>query len=161
MWIESLKNGSVVVSLTLLLGACAATSSNQEQPGILYQEFRDFQHLVETDLPTAKKTKVAADYVKVIEEADARMPEEFRSPFFENLANQFKTVDSHFEAIDGSQGCLTINGLNQEGDPESLSLYYVQEKGGWVFDYIMTSAHESVQEYYGEATCPDAGEYRS
>ncbi|MEP4546669.1 MAG: hypothetical protein ABJ000_10865 [Saccharospirillum sp.] len=156
-----MKEVSVVASITLLLGGCAANTSHEEQPCTLYQEFRDFQHLVETDLPTAKKTKVAADYVKVIEEADARMPEEFRSPFFENLAYQFKTVDSHFEAIDGSQGCLTINGLNQEGDPESLSLYYVQEKGVWVFDYIMTSAHESVQEYYGEATCPEAGEYRS
>ncbi|WP_157600198.1 hypothetical protein [Saccharospirillum impatiens] len=155
-----MKEVPVVVSVILLLGGCAATNSTQGQSGILYQEFRDFQHLVETDLPAAKKTKVAADYVKVIEEADSRMPEEFRSPFFVDLANRFRTVDSHYEDIDGSQGCLTINGLNQEGAPESLSLYYVQEKGGWVFDYIMTSAHESVQEYYTEATCPDAGEYR-
>lgn len=156
-----MKEISVVVSATLLLGGCAATSSNQEQLDSLYQEFRDFQHLVETDLPVAKKTKVAADYVKVIEEAGGKMPEEFRSPFFEDLAKRFSAVDSHYEAIDGSQGCLTINGLNQKGDPESLSLYYIHENGGWVFDYILTSAHESVQEYYTEATCPDAGEYRS
>ncbi len=162
MWLKSMKEVSVFVLVTLLLGACSATSSKEEQPGALYQEFQDFQRLVETDLSVAKKTKVASDYVKVIEEADARVPAEFRSPFFEGLANRFRTVDSHYEAIDGSQGCLTINGLNHEGDPESLSLYYVQEEnGGWVFDYIMTSAHESVQEYYAEAICPDAGGYRS
>lgn len=54
-----------------------------------------------------------------------------------------------------SEGCLTINGLDDQERPKSLSLYYIKEDGKWVFDSIMVAGHQTVNDYYNQAMCPD------
>ena len=43
--------------------------------------------------------------------------------------NYMAKVKSHYESINKSQGCLTINGVDAEGQPLLISLKYIKKRG--------------------------------
>lgn len=136
------------------LSACTTSAVSEPRQGSLYQTFQEFRSLIAQDYALATETMISNEYVARINQAQENMPKELRGPFFENLANKIQVEHSHFEEIDDAEGCLTINGLDDRERPKSLSLYYVKEGGQWVFNSIMVAGHQTVDDYYNEATCP-------
>ncbi|GGX54539.1 hypothetical protein [Saccharospirillum salsuginis] len=144
----------MILPLSIFLSACASTAVDETGQVSLYQEFQRFGSLIVEDEILATETMVSAKYVARIKTAQKNMPEALRSPYYRDLATKLRTEYSHYEDVQSGQGCLTINGLDDRQRPKSLSLYYVSEGGRWVIDSIMVALHQSIDDYYREATCP-------
>ncbi len=142
-----------LIIFTLAMTSCASTDHHSSE--ILYKQYQEYKTLIASDYESALKTKVSEEYLETINEAEKNIPPEFITPFWKNLANKIKTEHSHFEEIDGKTGCLTINGLDGIDRIKSLSLYYIEENGHWVFDYVMIAAHDSMSDYYTQPECPN------
>lgn len=139
---------------------CVLASCVQENPqknGQLYKEYHEFKLLVNSNNDQAAREKISRNYLELITEIDKKMPPElgFNTPLWKNLATDISSEYSHYEKIEGDKGCLTINGLNRQDRPISLSLYYIKESDNWVFNYFESSSHDSIREYYTEPTCTD------
>ncbi|MEP4546666.1 MAG: hypothetical protein ABJ000_10850 [Saccharospirillum sp.] len=137
------------------LSACTTSSEAETHRDSLYETFQEFRSLVVEDYTLATEAMISDEYVARTRQAQENMPQELRSPYFENLAKKIQTEHSHFEKMGTSEGCLTINGLDDQKRPKSLSLYYIKENGKWVFDSIMVAGHQTVNDYYNQAMCPD------
>lgn len=70
--------------------------------------------------------------------------------------NYMAKVKSHYESINKSQGCLTINGVDAEGQPLLISLKYIKKKGMWLIDDIHLSFLERESHFFQYAACPNA-----
>jgi len=141
--------------VAFILVACV--SAPPQSQNSLYQEFQVFQSEVNSNYDLAMKTTISRELREYVEQSQANMPAELRTDFFLNLANNFSEVDSHFEEEGMEAGCLTINGVNQDGRPETLSLTYIKEEGNWVINRYMSHVHDSTRGYYDSARCRNLG----
>ncbi|GGX62522.1 hypothetical protein [Saccharospirillum salsuginis] len=141
--------------ISLFLVACVSAPPQSQRS--LYQEFHAFKSMANSNYELAKKTKISRELREHVEQAQKNMPAELRTDFFLNLANNFDDEDSHFEEKRAESGCLTVNGVNQDGRPETLSLSYIKEDGNWVINRYMSHIHDSVNGYYESARCRIAG----
>ncbi len=67
----------------------------------------------------------------------------------------FTTAD-HYEEIQSPNGCLTINGYDEENAPLIFSLKYISNEGGWLIDKIHIVFIENKNDFSKEAKCPDS-----
>lgn len=141
-----------IVFVIVIVGCTTVPDRDKEH---LYGEYLEFQELVKDNHELARETKVSDEFLAFNDTAQENMPEELRTPFLENLATKVRLEHSYFEEVQGSEGCLTINGLNKADIPITLSLYYKVEEGNWVIDYFLLHIHNSINNYYYEAKCPD------
>ena len=75
--------------------------------------------------------------------------------FLLKITNYMKKVSSHFQRIENERGCLTVNGIGEDGEPISLFLEYKKERSLWLVNYIHISMLESPSEYVLLAKCPN------
>ena len=143
----------------VLIAACSQFQTSNRVN--LYNEFSDYKKLVVEDYDLAAKTKVSREFLEFNIRAQNNMPDEFRSPFLIDIADKIQAEKNHFEKVSGDNGCLTINGIDAEGRPKSLSLYYIVEDGNWVFDYFLIDVHNNTNEYLTEASCPPPEKFQT
>lgn len=68
--------------------------------------------------------------------------------------NYMVNTDSHHEKINGLEGCLTINGYDEENSPLIFSLKYISRKDHWLIDNIHIVFIESEKDFSSSAKCP-------
>jgi len=64
------------------------------------------------------------------------------------------TIVNHYEQIKFQNGCLTINGYDEENAPLIFSLKYILKNGNWLIDKIHVVFIESKNDFSQEAKCP-------
>lgn len=64
------------------------------------------------------------------------------------------TKDSHHEKVNGHDGCLTINGYDEEDTPLILSLKYISSDNHWLIDKIHVVYIDNAKEFASSAKCP-------
>ncbi len=144
----------IILALTLTSCATSVYQSN----GILYEKYQEYKAAAYLNDEVAAGKGVSREYMEMLKEIDRKMPPEigFNAPLWKSLASDIATEYSHYEAINGETGCLTLNGLDTQDSPSSLSLYYIKENGNWVFNYFESSAHDSINDFYTKPTCPSS-----
>lgn len=136
----------------------SACSTNAVRGGVsLYDEFQSFGKEVQKDYDGAVQENISTAFIAFYQQAEDNMPPEIRTPFYKDLAMTIRTEYNHFEVVQGDEGCLTINGLDQDEQPKTLSLYYIRQGGHWVIDNIHVHGHDSIKEYYTSVSCPKPG----
>jgi len=68
--------------------------------------------------------------------------------------NYMVSTDSHHEKNNELEGCLTINGYDEEKFPLIFSLKYISSKGNWLIDNIHVVFVESEKDFSISAKCP-------
>lgn len=68
--------------------------------------------------------------------------------------NYMVSTDSHYESANDLEGCLTINGYDEENFPLIFSLKYISRKGHWLIDNIHVVFVESKEDFSSSAKCP-------
>lgn len=69
--------------------------------------------------------------------------------------DQMKNIESHHEKIKNGEGCLTINGYDEENLPIVFSLKYIFINDQWLIDGIHIIFIEHKDDFYTNVTCPD------
>lgn len=68
--------------------------------------------------------------------------------------NYMVNTDSSFEEISGQEGCLTINGYDEDRLPLIFSLKYILSNENWLIDNIHVVFVESENDFSNDAKCP-------
>jgi hypothetical protein len=68
--------------------------------------------------------------------------------------NNMVTEDSHYEMINGQNGCLAINGYDQKNAPLIFSLKYISSNSRWLIDKIHVVFIDDVNDFADSAKCP-------
>ena len=61
---------------------------------------------------------------------------------------------NHFERINGTQGCLTVNGYDSEKVPLIFNIEYLRVNEKWMIKAIDVQLVNSEHEFRNMATCP-------
>ena len=137
----------IVVFILLLLSSCAQ------------QEIRNVDlHAKYSQLSTAVKNKSVVEQrtqyfsTKYLKEVN---PSDVQSLDLLTLTNYIDKEASHYQKIKDAQGCLTINGFEQAGDPVSLFIEYKNENNNWLVNYIYVNLVENKKDFMEKAMCPD------
>ncbi|MCF6336712.1 MAG: hypothetical protein L3J84_01990 [Gammaproteobacteria bacterium] len=64
------------------------------------------------------------------------------------------SIVNHHEQVKFQNGCLTINGYDEESAPLIFSLKYLLKDGRWLIDKIHVVFIESKNDFNQEAKCP-------
>jgi len=68
--------------------------------------------------------------------------------------NYMVNTRSHYERINGQEGCLTINGYDEENSPLIFSLKYISNNSHWLIDKIHVVFVENEKGFANSAKCP-------
>lgn len=68
--------------------------------------------------------------------------------------NYMLITDGHFEKINKQEGCLTINGYDEENLPLIFSLKYISKNNQWLIDEIHVVFIENESDFSSSAKCP-------
>lgn len=72
------------------------------------------------------------------------------------FGRQVARVLNHYEKITGNEGCLVINGFQQNDKPVVQSLRYAHIKGEWRIVESKTFLLSDTNNFARQAKCPDA-----
>jgi len=67
-------------------------------------------------------------------------------------------VESYYQKISGDNGCITVNGFEQNGDPLSLYLEYKNRNNLWLVNYIYLSFLDNKSNFANKPICPNEAE---
>ena len=77
-----------------------------------------------------------------------------KSTFVLEIPGQLNKVISHYQVVTSDVGCLTLNGLDIEGYPATLSVEYIFKNGYWLVNYMFLEFLEEQSSFKTEAVCP-------
>lgn len=143
-----------LLSFLISVAIVGCSSSPTTDSASLYDHYLEYRNLVLADYDRATSIMVSSAFVDFNHTAESNMPKEIRSSFLRELATEIESEHSHHEERKGQVGCLSVNGLDSNQEPETLSLYYAMENGRWVIDNVLIHGHKSESGYYDEAHCP-------
>ncbi len=141
-----MKNVLFYFIIALFITSCATLRNS---PPVLYQEFSQYKN----DVNKNNIVEVASDFFS---------PSLLGSNYQDNLdtvnqllfKNYMVSTDSHFEKINEQEGCLTINGYDEENSPLIFSLAYILSNNHWLIDKIHVIFVESKGDFSNSAKCP-------
>jgi len=70
--------------------------------------------------------------------------------------NYMVAVVNHHEQVNSKNGCLIINGYDEEKAPLIFSLKYILNNGHWLIDEIHVVFIESENDFSKKAKCPES-----
>jgi hypothetical protein len=68
--------------------------------------------------------------------------------------NYMAVTQSHYEKVIQGDGCLTINGYDEDNAPLIFSLKYIPNEGHWLIDGIHVVYIENTNDFASSAKCP-------
>ncbi len=68
--------------------------------------------------------------------------------------NYMTATQSHYEKVSQDEGCLTINGYDEDNTPLIISLKYIPNEGHWLIDSIHVVYIENAKDFANNAKCP-------
>lgn len=143
----NMKQLSALFVATLLLFGCATTQPTSAKLFAAYSEYK-----VSTDEKNI--TQLATRYFapSLLGEKHADDPDAPPQLLFKNYMAR---EDSHFERSNRTEGCLTINGFDQDNEPVIISLKYVADRERWLIGEIHVLLVENPGHFSKTARCPD------
>ena len=139
---------NIFISLVLILFSSSCSFANNSQSSTLYSTFLKYENTVNE----INIIEVAADFFS--SEILKRSGED--DSYTEQLLFKayMTTKDSHFEKVNTEQGCLTINGYDEDNAPIIFSLKYIPNNESWLIDEIHIAYFDSEKDFTKSAKCP-------
>lgn len=141
-----MKNKIFCLILSLFITSCAILSNSQS---VLYKEYTKYENganrnnIIEVAINFFSPSLLGNNYQ---DNPDAASQLLFK--------NYMLNTDSHFEKINNQEGCLTINGYDEENSPLIFSLKYVSNNNQWLIDEIHVVFVENESDFSSSARCP-------
>lgn len=133
--------------LILFLTGCV---SMQASSSVLYQEYSKYQNSVNKN----NVVEVAGNFF-----SPSLLGEDYRVNLGAVSQLLFKSYMveefSYHEKKNEQEGCLTINGYDEENAPLIFSLKYILNDGRWLIDNIHVVFVEHVKDFADSAKCPN------
>lgn len=141
-----MKNVLSLLTLCLLITSCASLSNSHS---VLHQKFSQYEMVANKnniiDVATEFFTpSLLGENYQVNQSAVGQLL----------FKNYMLNPDSHFEKIAGNEGCLTINGYDEDSSPLIFSLKYVLSDNRWLIDKIHVVFVNNKSEFSARAKCP-------
>lgn len=135
----------VLFSLMLLI-SCAHLATNHS----LYTNYSEYKKSV-------SESKLVDHYnryfdPKLTESVDVNDPSVKAQLEFSNYMT--KEIN-HFEDIENSKGCLTVNGVDSDGSAIAFYIQYNKSNEKWLISDIDVSFLENQKKYEKKALCPE------
>ncbi len=142
-----MKNILFQFVLVLALVSCATI---QNTPSTLFQEYSQYDR-------SANKNNiidVASDFFSpdLLGTDYQTNPDAASQLLFKHYMAKTGT---HYEKLNGQEGCLTINGYDEENIPLIISLKYISRNNHWLIDEIHIAFIENKANFADSAQCPD------
>lgn len=140
---------NVLFRLVLALSVTSCANVHNSTP-VLYQEFSQYENGANKN----NIIEVASTYFSpsLLGKNYQTDPDATSQLLFKN--HMVKT-HSHHEKIDKQEGCLAINGYDEESSPLTFSLKYVSSNGHWLIDKIHVAFIEDEKDFANSAKCPN------
>jgi len=135
-----------LLAAALLMVGCASTN---DRSSVLFQAYS--QYKTATNGENIKELAERYFTPSLLGESHPTNPDATRQLLFKNY---MASEDSHFEKSDSQEGCLTINGYDEDKEPVIIRLKYVSDQEGWLIDEIHIALVESRDDFSKEARCP-------
>jgi hypothetical protein len=135
-----------LLAALLFMTGCASTSHG---PSVLFQAYSQYKAATNDE-----NIKALADQYfspALLGESHRTNPDSTRQLLFKNYMT---SEESHFERSNQQEGCLTINGYDQDKEPVIIRLKYVSDHERWLIDKIHIALVESREDFSKEARCP-------
>ena len=141
-----MKNVLFCLILALFIASCATLPN---PPSVLYQEFSQYENSTNRD----NIIEVASNFFSpsLLGKNYQANPDALSQLLFKNY---MASTESHFEKIDEQEGCLTINGYDEENYPLIFSLKYISHNNHWLIDKIHVVFVENKIDFSDRAKCP-------
>ncbi len=137
----------------LLILCCSGCATYKPKNIDLYEEYVRLSAAVKESLIEKKMSQFyTSSYLKEVNLNDEK------SLFLLNLPNYMEKVESHYQKISGDNGCITVNGFEQNGDPLTLYLEYKNSNDLWLVNYIYLSLLDNKNKFVNKAVCPTEAE---
>jgi len=78
-----------------------------------------------------------------------------KSLYLLNLSGYMGKVKSHFQKIKNNTGCLTVNGVEDSGEPLTFYLEFKNINNSWLVNYFQIQFMESSNKFPLKAICPN------
>ena len=141
-----MKNVLLFLILALFITSCATLHNSSS---VLYQKYLQYES-------TANKNniiEVASNFFSpsLLGKNYRSNPDAVSQLLFKNY---MVNTDSYFEKISEQEGCLTINGYDEDNFPLIFSLKYALSNGNWLIDNIHVVFVESKSDFSNDVKCP-------
>lgn len=131
---------------TVLFSGCSTLKTEEIQ---LYDIYNKLSHeAIDGDIVTNRYKYFTAKYLKEVS------PDDINSVFLLKLSNYIHQEISHYKMLNNTNGCLSINGTDENKEPLSLHIEYKLENGIWLVNYIFVHFLENTNSYVINAACP-------
>lgn len=141
-----MKNVLIGLVLALFMTSCATVHNSSS---VLYQEFSQYENvanknnIIEVASNFFSHSLLGRDYQS---NPDAASQLLFKS--------YMVNIDSHYEKMNEQEGCLTVNGYDEENSPLIFSLKYISSNGRWLIDKIHVLFVDNKKDFANSAKCP-------
>lgn len=75
-------------------------------------------------------------------------------PFFSSIDSVVVNEFSYFQMHLKDKACLTVNGVDEKGEPTTLNFEMLYENHTWKLNYVQMMYHDTQQQFPKVATCP-------
>jgi hypothetical protein len=141
-----MKNAFFCLILSLFITSCATL---RDSPPVLYQEFSQYKNSANENNIIELASKFFSP--SLIGNNYQDNPDAVSQLLFKNY---MVITDSHFEKINEQEGCLTINGYDEEKSPLIFSLKYISGNNHWLINEIHVVFVENKSDFSNSVKCP-------
>lgn len=136
----------LVIAAMSIAAGCASVNP---QKGVLYDAYGRYSKALLDDSLVARRNELFAP--SMLEKLDVHSDKDVAELTFGSYVQK---EQSHYEKVDSTHGCLTLNGYEESGEPTTLFLAYQANNGGWLIDNVYVFFQEQPN-FFREALCPD------
>ncbi len=141
---------NILLGLVFSLFVSGCASIDNASSVVLYQEYSQYErgtnrgNIIEVGSRFFTQSLLGKDY--------QTNPDATNQLLFKNY---MVSTDSHHEKINEQEGCLTINGYDEDRSPLIFNLKYISINGRWLIDKIHVVFVENSKDFVYSAKCPD------
>ena len=135
----------ISILIALFIAACATISEN----GVLYDTFSDYSFEANSEnIESISYKYFSADLLRNKNIRNSEISSQL-------LFKDYMTVThSHLEKISGNEGCLTVNGFDDEKMPLAFNIEYIKNSEKWFIKAIDILFLDNKAEFSSKPKCP-------
>ncbi len=134
-----------ILIFSLILVSCASTKENVA----LFERYNTYVSEINKNKSSFILSMLSKNIANKINSLGEK---EF--PVLSEFPSVLHNIESHYQKLKNSNGCLTINGYGKNNKPIILSIKYLYENKSWVIDYIEVYYADSKKEFQTKGVCP-------
>ncbi len=137
----------IIILASLISTGCAIKEQKQIN---LYENYL----MLDEAVKKSQIKKYRGNYFTSSYLAEVNLNDE-KSLYLLNLSSYMGKVKSHFQKIKNNTGCLTINGIEDSGEPLTFYLEFKNKNNSWLVNYFQIQFMESNNKFPNKAICPN------